>query len=149
MRAALYFHLLSLFVLAGGGLGGTIMHGALEKTATSSAESFKNFMRLSMRFAIAAQVGALCMLLSGLFLLWSRGWGDWGHSWLTIKLSLFALLFANGIANARPTAMKLATAYGRSSNDPEVPRLMGRLSIFHATQLIGLAAIVALAVFGP
>lgn len=146
---ALYFHILSLIVLAGGVVGGLVMHAALSKTAASSPANMAAFGKLSMRFGITAQLGALCMLASGLFLASSRGWVDMSRPWLHIKLTLFVLVALNGIFVARPTGAKLGAAYATNAADPIIPSLLRRLSVFHVVQLIGLAAIIAFGVFGP
>jgi uncharacterized membrane protein len=149
LAPALFFHLLSLVVLAGGLIGGTIVHAALKDSATASPANMMTFGRLSMRFGIASQIGALCMLASGLFLAASRQWVDMRQPWLHIKLTLFVLLALNGILVARRTGMKLGMTYMQNSSDPVIPSLLRRLSTFHAVQIVGFAAIIGLGVFGP
>jgi uncharacterized membrane protein len=146
---AVLIHILSLLLLAGGGVGAIVMHAALEPNATASAANMATFGRLSMRFGIAAQIGALCMLLSGLFLLSTRGWADIHQPWLHLKLTIFVLLVLNGVFVARPTGQKISAVYARNAADPEIAKLFRRMNIFHVVQMIGLAAIVGLGVLGP
>jgi hypothetical protein len=62
---------------------------------------------------------------------------------------LFVALLLNGILVARPTGPKIGMTASRNPNDPAIPGLLKRLTIFHFVQLTGLVSIIALAVFGP
>lgn len=151
MAPALLFHLLSLLILATGAIGGTIAHRALVSAVRSNPIAVPGIGRLTPQFGALALTGALLMLVSGTLLLASRGWADWGHTWLSVKLALFVLLFLNAHIVARPSGMKLGAALAQGPNAPRdtVAVLLRRLSIFHVVQNTGLVVLISLAVFGP
>ena len=149
--APLFLHIVALTVLVAGGVGGLLVHRVLVATIRSSPQQAAPLGLLAGRCGITAQIGALLMLLSGLYLMASRGWADWGTTWLSIKLTIYVLLVANGFLLAKPTGAKLGAELSRgpAADTGVVSKLIGRLDMFYVLQLIGLVAIFALATFGP
>jgi uncharacterized membrane protein len=148
---ALYLHLLSLLVLAAGGLGGLFVHLLFRDALRAGSPGAAHLGQLGARFGMMATIGALLLLASGTFLLASRGWADVGQTWLSVKLGIFVVLFLNGAFVARPTGDRLGAVLsaGPAAAMGEAHGLVKRLTMFYAVQLTGLAAIIALAVFGP
>jgi uncharacterized membrane protein len=150
MGVTLAAHLVSLTVLAGGGVGATVMHTALSAAVRRSAAEASALAGTLLRFAMTAQLGAVLMLLTGVGLLAERQWADWGRPWLMAKLVLFVLLVLAGPIIARPAGASLQKALAAGgSNDPGVTAALRRLTLFHVIQKTGLISIIVLAVLRP
>lgn len=153
IRFALLFHLVALTVLACGGLGGGLLHIRLRNALRTAPAQAGALGPLAMNFGIVAQIGALLMLLSGIALLASRGWADWGQHWLSTKLTIFVIMVANGVLVAKPAGARLASAAARAATGEDtradVAAAVQRLGTFHLVQLVGFLAIIALGVLGP
>jgi len=149
MLLALAIHLICFAVLAAGGLGAKVLHGAMRAAIDSSPGDAAVLLRTMLRFAVVAQVGAGLMLLSGLGLLASEHWGYWGMGWLNAKIALFVVLVLNGPLVARPAANKLLSALTSGATGDEVAVPLRRLDLFATVQVIGLVGIVLLAVLKP
>jgi hypothetical protein len=150
MGITLAAHLVSLTVLAGGGVGSIVMHTALTGALRRSAAEASALAGTMMRFALTAQLGAVLMALTGLGLLVERQWADWGHTWLVVKLSLFVVLVLAGPIIARPAGAALLQALAAGKPDaPGVTAALRRLTLFHLVQKSGLIAIIVLAVLRP
>ena len=149
--APLFLHIISLVVLFGGAVGGLMVHRVLVSTIRTAPLNAAPLGMAAGRLGITAQIGALLMLLSGLNLMASRGWADWGSGWLSVKLSIYVLLVLNGFLVAKPTSIKLMAQMSRGATADAgiVRKLVGRLDLFYVAQFAGLFAILALAVFGP
>lgn len=152
---ALLLHLLCLVLLAAGGVGGMILHVWLERALRERSFHAATLGRLGAAFGQLAGMAALGMLASGLMLLASRGWADWGQPWLVAKLAVFALLFANSLAVARPSGASLgaglaAAVRGQGTLDGAAVTVpMARMAVFHRVQTAGLVVLIVLGVFGP
>jgi hypothetical protein len=142
-------HLVSLTILAGGGVGAIVMQTAVNATMRRSASEAAVLAGTMLRFALTAQLGALLMLLSGLGLMAGRHWADWGHPWLMAKLALFVILVLAGPLIARPAGASLVTALAAGGEPDAVAGSLRRLTLFHVVQKGGLVAIIVLAVLKP
>ena len=150
MGVTLAAHLVSLTILAGGGVGAIVMQTALNAAVRRSAAEASVLAGTMMRFALTAQLGAGLMALTGVGLLVERQWADWGHTWLMVKLVLFFVLVLAGPIIARPAGASLQKALAAGgSNDPGVAAALRRLTLFHVVQKTGLIAIIVLAVLRP
>src|SRR4051812_39674128 len=94
---ALSLHLLTLLVLAAGGVGGLFLHFALRRALPEAPAQAAAIGRVGAAFGATASIAALLMPVTGVLLMASRGWYDWGQPWLSTKLALFVLLFLNGL----------------------------------------------------
>lgn len=149
MFLALAIHLICFAVLAAGAMGAKVLHGAMRAAIGSSPGDATVLLRTMLRFAIVAQVGAGLMLLSGIGLLATEHWAYWGMGWLSAKIALFVLLVLNGPLVARPAANRLLSALTSGATDDAVAVPLRRLDMFATVQVIGLVAIVLLAVLKP
>lgn len=150
MGVTLAAHLVSLTILAGGGVGAIVMQTALNAAVRRSAAEASALAGTMMRFALTAQLGAGLMALTGVGLLVERQWADWGHTWLMAKLALFVVLVLTGPIIARPAGASLQKALAAGgSSDPGVAAALRRLALFHTVQKSGLIAIIVLAVLRP
>jgi uncharacterized membrane protein len=149
MLVALATHLICFAILAAGGLGAKVLHGAMRAAIGGAPGDAVVLLRTMLRFSIVAQVGAGLMLLSGLGLLASEHWAYWGTGWLSAKIALFVLLVLNGPLVARPAAKQLLGALTSGSTGDAVAIPLRRLDVFATVQVIGLVAIVLLAVLKP
>lgn len=152
---ALSLHLLCLVLLASGGVGSLWLHAALKRALPQGPAQAAALGRVSATFGLIASTSALGMLASGLLLMASRGWADWGQPWLMMKLALFTMLFLNGVLVAKPTGPRLAAGIasaaraGGSLECDAVLQPLSRMGRFHAVQVSGLVCLVLLGVFGP
>ena len=152
--AALALHLLALVLLAAGGVGGLFLHVALRR-AMSNAPKAAAIGQVGAAFGAVATGAALLMLVTGLLLMASRGWQDWGQPWLSAKLAIFTLLFLNGLLVAKPTAPRLGAglaAAARQGEGADLAAVRGplvRMGRFHVVQSLGLVGLILLGVFGP
>ncbi len=153
MTHALLFHLLSFLIIAGGAIGSLTVYFALRRAVQSAPAQVPGLVSMVPRFGIMAQVGVLLMILSGVGLMSSRGWVDWGQTWLTIKLLLVVLLSLNGELVAKRLGKKMGKALaanpGPPANSPEVNDSIRKLGLFYCVQIPGLLLIISLAVLGP
>lgn len=142
-------HLVSLTILAGGGVGAFVMQTAVNASIRRSASEAAVLANTMLRYAVTAQLGAMLMLLSGLGLMAERHWGDWGHPWLMVKLSIFVILVLTGPLIARPAGAALVSALTAGGSPAAVAGPLRRLTLFHLVQKGGLVAIIVLAVLKP
>jgi hypothetical protein len=152
---ALALHLLCLVLLAAGGIGGGFLHLALARMAHKDPRQALVVARIGARFGMVATSAALLMLATGIGLLATRGWADWGRPWLSAKLTIFVLLFLNGLLVAKPNGARLGAALAaaaggdQTSTGAGVEAPLRRMGVFHAVQSAGLVALILLGVFGP
>jgi hypothetical protein len=165
---ALLLHLGGITLLAAGTIGGLMLHRAIWRDLASAPAQAAAAVRVGQHFPLMTQSGAVVMLLSGLLLLAARQWVYVGQPWLTVKLSLYALLWLNGLCVARPAARQFgrvlpkwlavhgllpatvaadAAPSGRAEIIAALAQVRRRLTIFHTNQTLGLALIIILAVF--
>ena len=148
MLIALAIHLLCLTILSGGSLGAKVLHGAIRGKIESAPAQAAVLLTAMLRFSVVAQVGAGLMLVSGIGLLSADRWAYWGTGWLYVKLAVFVLLVLNGPLVARPAANELLAALN-AGGGTAVAAPLKRLESFHIVQVVGLVAIVLLAVLKP
>ncbi|HKV74315.1 MAG TPA: hypothetical protein VJN95_07340 [Gemmatimonadales bacterium] len=153
MLHALLLHLLSFSVFASGVIGSVAVYLMFRKAVASAPPLLPGLARMFPVFGIMTSAGLLLMIISGVLLLRSRDWAFWGQSWLTIKLVLIVLLFANAHAWGRPTGARMAQALVKGgmppAENPEVQGALKSLALFWTVQVIGLVIIVSLAVLKP
>lgn len=148
MLIALAIHLLCLTILSGGSLGAKVLHGAMRGKMEGAPAQAAVLLTAMLRFAVVAQIGAGLMLVSGVGLLSAERWAYWGTGWLYTKLAVFVILVLNGPLVARPASNELLAALNAGGGSAAAAPLR-RLEIFHTVQVIGLVAIVLLAVLKP
>lgn len=150
---ALLLHLLSLTIITGGMIGSLTIYLVFRKAVHSAPAQLPGLGRMFPIFGILTQAGLLLMIISGLLLMKSRGWGDWGQSWLTVKLVIVVLLFANAHAVAMPIGKRMGQALAKGGmppgENPEVLKAIRSLAIFWTVQVIGMISIICLAVLKP
>ena len=165
---ALLLHLGGITLLAAGTIGGLMLHRTIWRDLDDAPAQAAAAVRVGRHFPLMTQAGAVVMLLSGLALLATHQWVYVGQPWLTVKLSLYALLWLNGLFVARPAARQFsrvlpewlavhdllraavaveAAPSSRAEVAAALARVRRRLTIFHANQTLGLALIIILAVF--
>jgi len=150
---ALLLHLLSLTVITGGLVGSLTTYLMFRKAIHAAPAQLPGLGRLMPIFGMVTQAGLLLMIISGLLLMKSRGWGDWGQTWLSVKLGLIVLLFANAHVVAMPIGKRigqaLATGGMPPGENPEVLRAVRNLAYFWAVQVVGMISIISVAVLKP
>ena len=165
---ALLLHIGGITLLAAGTIGGLMLHRTIWHDLANTPAQAATAMRVGRHFPLMTQTGAVVMLLSGLGLLASRQWIYVGQPWLTAKLSLYVLLWLNGLFVARPTTRQFgrvlpewlaaqellpvavatdAPPSSRAELAAALAQVRRRLTIFHTNQTLGLAIILVLAVF--
>ena len=165
---ALLLHLGGVTLLAAGAIGGLMLHRAIWRDMANTPAQAAAAVRIGHHFPILTQTGAVVMLISGVLLLATRHWVYVGQPWLTAKLSLYALLWLNGLFVARPASRQFGrvlpewlaahdrqlvavSADAAPSSRAELATARAlvrrRLTIFHTNQTLGLAIILVLAVF--
>jgi uncharacterized membrane protein len=150
---ALLLHLLSLTVITGGMIGSLTIYLVFRKAVHSAPAQLPGLGRMFPIFGMLTSAGLLLMIVSGLLLMRSRGWGDWGQTWLTVKLVIVALLFANAHIVALPIGKRMGQALAKGGmppgENPVVVRALRSLAVFWAVQVTGMAIIIWLAVLKP
>jgi uncharacterized membrane protein len=146
-------HLLSFVVFAAGVIGSVTVFLLFRKAVATAPPLLPGLGRMFPVFGIMTSAGLLLMIISGVLLLRSKNWEYWGQSWLSIKLVLIVLLFANAHAWGRPTGTRMAQALAKGgmppAENPEVQSALKSLAIFWTIQVLGLVAVVSLAVLKP
>jgi hypothetical protein len=133
-------------------VGGAVVHLGVDRIRRTAPLRATPFLPVMMRFGLTAQTGGLLMLITGTWLLATRGWADLRQPWLHIKLTIYVLLFIGGPLIARPAGQRMSAALagvGDESADAVVDASMRRLGAYHLAALIGLVGIICLAVLGP
>jgi uncharacterized membrane protein len=166
---ALLFHMIGFSLIAGGMIGGITLHRAIWRNLADAPAQATTAARLGLHFPLMIQAGAMVMLLSGLGLLAARQWVYLGQPWLTVKLSLYVLLWLNGLLVARPASRQFertmskwlaaqamlpppaapegAAANYRAEIGAALAQIRRRLTLFHANQALMVAVVVIMAVF--
>jgi uncharacterized membrane protein len=152
-RIAIVLHMLSLAVLAAGGIGGMLVHRPLVAASRSGAPQLPGLVAAAIRLGIAARIGAVLMLLTGINLLWARGWIDARDPWFHIKMTLYLLVWIASLGVAGPAAEKLGRAIAQRAAGQDtsalIEKILARLSAFHLFAVAAFMAMIALAVMGP
>jgi uncharacterized membrane protein len=150
---ALLLHLISLTVITGGMIGSVTTYLTFRKAVHSAPPQLPGLGRLFPIFGIMTQAGLLLMIISGLLLMKSREWADWGQSWFTVKLVLILLLFLNAHIVALPIGKRMGEALAKGGmppgENPEVLRALRSLGVFWMVQVTGMIVVICLAVLKP
>jgi uncharacterized membrane protein len=150
---ALLLHLISLTVITGGMIGSVTTYLTFRKAVHSAPPQLPGLGRLFPIFGIMTQAGLLLMIISGLLVMKSREWGDWGQTWLTVKLVLVLLLFLNAHMVALPISKRMGQALANGGmppgENPEVLRALRSLGVFWMVQVTGMIVVICLAVLKP
>jgi hypothetical protein len=153
MPHALLLHLLSLTIISAGLLGSVTIYLAFRKALTAAPAQLPGLGSIFPRFAIVTQIGLGLMILSGLAVMASKGWSDWGQTWLTVKFVIIIILFLNGNIVGKATGMRMGKALAQGgmppAENPVVLAAVKTLAVYYAVQVVGLAAIICLAVLKP
>lgn len=156
MTAAVALHLITLLFVAGGGIGGLLMHVALGRAIANNPADGLPIAKTGLLFATVARTAAQLMIVSGLWLMYSRGWGDATKPWLLGKFAIFIILSLNGAIVGQKAGGKLVGALIAFASGREVEQAratiassMQTMHRFHLVQVGGLATMVLLGVFGP
>jgi uncharacterized membrane protein len=150
---ALLLHLISLTVITGGMIGSVTTYLTFRKAVHSAPPQLPGLGRLFPIFGIMTQAGLLLMIISGLLLMKSREWADWGQSWFTVKLVLILLLFLNAHIVALPIGKRMGEALAKGGmppgENPEVLRALRSLGVFWMVQVTGMIVVICLATLKP
>jgi uncharacterized membrane protein len=150
---ALLLHLISLTVITGGMIGSMTTYLTFRKAVHSAPPQLPGLGRLFPIFGIMTSAGLLLMIISGLLVMKSREWGDWGQTWLTVKLVLVLLLFLNAHMVALPIGKRMGQALANGGmppgENPEVLRALRSLGVFWMVQVTGMIVVICLAVLKP
>ncbi len=161
---ALLFHIVSLFVLAGGVIGSVIMETTLWKVVTTRPRSAVLLNKAFGRFPMFQTAGGLLMLVSGIFLLGSTHWYYWGQSWLTVKLVLYVFLAVHPNLTVKPSGKRLekllqiASATKNLELGPQVMEqelitemksIRNRFRIFNIIQISVIVTIFIITIYKP
>ena len=158
---SLFLHIVSIFILAGGAIGGIIMELTLWPTALTNVKIAGILGKAYGRFPFFATLGAILLLLSGICLLAASGWAFLSASWLQVKLVLFLFLFLHPIFTVKPAGAKLGALLMQQSQASEggiapseevlaqLKAFKSKFTRFHIIQLSVLAVLLILATFKP
>ncbi len=161
---ALVFHIVSLFILAGGVIGSVIMELTLWKVVTTQPRSAGLLSKAFSRFPMFQTAGGLLMLISGIFLLGSTHWYYWGQSWLTVKLVLYVFLAVHPNLTVKPAGKRLdkllqiASATKNLELNPllteqelimEMKSIRNRFRIFNIIQISIIVIIFIITIYKP
>jgi len=147
----LFMHIIGITLIAGGSLGGLLLENHIWKSLPEAPEKVRALGPLMLKYPVIIQAGTLLMLVSGLIMLGSLGWGVASQGWFIIKMLLVVALVLNGIWVAKPNAARLRLLIARlTDGDPvaaEIARVKRNLTIFHISEMTMLVVVYLLAVF--
>ena len=157
---SLVIHLACLAVYGASSLGGIVIDRRLWAAAErGKAGEALSFAQTGMVLGRCAQFAAILTLLTGIGMLASTGWVQWGQLWLYGKVGLFLVLAAVGGAVGGRAGRKLLAilekktaaggAGGGSLVDAELGALRSTFAKFHVVMPLLLLAVVTLAVVRP
>jgi hypothetical protein len=155
--SSLFVHLLCLAVFGAASFAGILLDRSLWSSAAAGRTAAAlEVARIGLALGRLAQVASALVLLSGLGLLWSSNFAQWGGTWLYGKLALFVALGAlGGIIGGKGGRRVLAILEEKSaagaavSLDGELAALKGRFATFHLVMPLMFVMVILLAVFRP
>jgi hypothetical protein len=157
----LFLHLLGLFLIAGGSVGGVAVEQMLwqrmRHQAVGQAIGLLPLLRLFPKFIL---IGSVLMPISGLMMLEQTNWVYWGHPWLIGKLVLYVLLVLNALLVAKPandrlvqqimqSPEKAGNAHSHYSPLHGLSPTRRRLNLYTVTQFLTQILLLALSSFKP
>lgn len=121
------------------------------KGLTSSDEQTVRAMYLSMDLVGWRVIVPLCFaaLLTGLVQALATPWGLFRHYWVLLKLAVTAVLTILLMLHMQPTRRLAAVAAETAISGPALHALQLQLAVDAAGALLGLVAVVALALYKP
>jgi uncharacterized membrane protein len=93
----LFLHIIGIIMIAGGFLGAYMVARRFWQQGNTDIFKAGAILPLMKTLPIIIQLGVLLQVITGIIMLHSRTWKYLGENWLTIKLILVALAFANGL----------------------------------------------------
>lgn len=149
---ALFVHLACMLSYGGSTVGSLLIDRALWDAIEGGRDrEALSFGRLAMSLGRVAQITAVLTLLSGVGMLASTSFAQWGQLWLYGKLALFlALTGVGGAVGGRSGRRLLALLESaRPEDKPAILRFKPTLRTFHAAMTAMTVAVIALATFRP
>ena len=151
-RIALILHLVSMAVLAGGGLGGMLLHRPLVAAVRGGTPQLAWLADAVRRLGLMARLGAVLLLASGLYLAWAMHWADFQMRWFHIKLGVYVGMWVLSLGLAAPAAAKFGAALARRAQGEDTTRVLeeslATMGFYNVLILAGFIAIVALVIVG-
>lgn len=151
-RIALILHLLSMAILAGGGLGGMLLHRHLVAAVRKGTPQLAGLADAVRRLGLMARLGAVLLLVTGIYLAWTMHWVDFQMRWFHIKLGVYVGMWVLSLGLAAPAAAKLGAALARRAQGEDttatLEESLATLGLYHVLILTGFIAIVALVIVG-
>jgi len=147
-RTGLFFHIIGIFLIAGGLVGTILTESVFWKYVGQGSEKAKAMVPLLLLFPRVIISGAILMLITGLLMLYGVHWVFLGQTWLTLKLILFILLILNGrLVGKRLFAGIAAELQSPNQQTHALLALKTRLTRFHIIQYCMLLGLLALVIF--
>ncbi|HEY8090127.1 MAG TPA: hypothetical protein VIF09_19835 [Polyangiaceae bacterium] len=157
---SLVIHLACLAVFGASSLGGLVLDrrlwASLERGSAGEALALAQTGMLLGRFA---QLASVLTLLTGLGMLASTGWVQWGQLWLYGKIVLFFALAGYGGAVGGRAGRRLVAALTRQASsapaagakpiDGELAGLRSTFATFHVVMPLMLLGVLVLVVVRP
>ena len=151
-RIALILHLVSMAVLAGGGLGGMLLHRPLVAAVRGGTPQLAGLADAVRRLGLMARLGAVLLLASGLYLAWAMHWADFQMRWFHIKLGVYVGMWVLSLGLAAPAAAKFGAALTRRAQGEDTTRVLeeslATMGFYNVLILAGFIAIVMLVIVG-
>jgi uncharacterized membrane protein len=156
--ACLLVHLVCLAIYGASGFGGLLLDRALWAAVERGRDDEAlAFARTAMMQGRLAQFAAIFTLLTGVGMLASTNFVQWGQHWLYGKLVLFVALAGYGGAVGGRAGKKLmallekraATGGEKKPVDGELAALRSTFATFHRVMLGMLVAVLALVALRP
>ena len=163
--ACLFVHLLGFAAVSGAVVCDMIVHVAFFRSVKRHPAHAPSLVPLMQTLGSVASAGGVLSLTSAVGLLAPLGFAFWSSLWLLVKVTLFVLLTLNGAlfaASRKRRVAAVAQAWAALAHGSEAPVAMGsrhaevaselrrlerHLGVFHASELLGVLALLAAAVF--
>ncbi|MBI3569064.1 MAG: hypothetical protein HY084_12780 [Gemmatimonadetes bacterium] len=149
-RIAIILHLLSMALLAAGGIGGALLLPTLAAAARGEGARLPGLVAAAAHLGVIARVGSVLMLPTGAVLLWTMNWVELTMPWMTLKLAFYLATWVVSFTMATPAELRLASALSRRANGADVgaelEATIARLRLAHALMLVCFVAMVAIVV---
>jgi hypothetical protein len=147
-QIGLLLHIVGIFCLAGGSVGGQFVEALFWRYVRESSEKAPALGPLLQRLPVVIQIGSLLMLVSGLLMLGSVGWAYWGQGWFFVKIALYLLLFLNGLLVGKPLGMAIGGQMRHyPTSSASLLLLRPRMQRFHITQTFLILALLGVTMF--
>jgi hypothetical protein len=149
-RIALILHLLSMALLAAGGIGGALLLGRLAAAVRAGSPQLQGLVAAAVQLSVMARIGSVLMLPTGAILLWTVHWVELTMPWFTLKLAFYLATWVVSFALATPAEVRLAPVLARRAKGEDVnaefEALLAKLRLAHGLMLVCFIAMVAIVV---